>query len=139
MCEGPVDAALNPCVSAPSISGPKHLEVAPRINGAGFGLGLGVLLFIVALPRLDVPLEAIPYFLESLRWISHIGLLGLQLGMSGLVAGWLAYELSRPIADEFARSATMTLVAAACAAALSIMYSLLEWPFSAHVLAFYFF
>lgn len=119
------------------ISDPHLLQAAQHKNGAGFGLGLGTLLLIAAVPWLDVGLNAVPYFLESLRWISHITLLGFQLGVSGLVAGWLAYELSRPIADDIARAATMTLVGTACAAVLSIVYSLLAWPFSFHVLAFY--
>jgi hypothetical protein len=106
-------------------------------NGFGFGLGLGGLLLIAAAPWLGVALHAIPYFLESPRWTSRATLLGLQVGLSGLIAGWFTYEVTRRIANGVPRVATMTLLATASAAVLSCVFSLCVRPFSSQILVFY--
>jgi hypothetical protein len=106
-------------------------------NGFGFGLGLGGLLLIAAAPWLGVVLQAIPYFLESLRWISRAALLGLQIGLSGLIAGWFTYEITRRIANGILRVATMTLLATASVAVLSCVFSLCVRPFSSQIMVLY--
>ncbi|WIM10204.1 hypothetical protein [Enhydrobacter sp.] len=106
-------------------------------NGFGFGVGLGGLLLIAAAPWLGVALQAVPYFLESLRWISRATLLGLQIGVSGLIAGWFTYEVTRRIAKGILRVATMTLLAIVSTAVLSCFFSLCVRPFSSQILVFY--
>jgi hypothetical protein len=96
-------------------------------NAVGFGLGLSGLLLAAAA-----------------SWISFSAistlLLAAQLGISGLIAGWLGYELTPRLANGNGvfRVAVMTFFATACAVALSIGCSLMVWPFSMRTLALYF-
>ncbi len=112
--------------------------MAPGKNGFGFGLGLGGLLLIAAAPWLDIGLHAIPHFLEGSPWAAHATVLGLQIGLSGLVAGWFTFEATRRIARGVVRVAAMTLLAVVTTAALSVGFSRLAGPIATHVLLLYF-
>ena len=109
-------------------------------NAVGFGLGLSGLLLFAAATWSSVTLGALPHRLENLRWVSPAFLLGAQIGISGLIAGWLSYELTPRVANGNGsfRVALITFFATGCAVALSIVYSLLIRPISMHVLALYF-
>jgi len=110
-------------------------------NAIGFGLGLGGLLLVAAAAWISVAFGALPRPLaNNVRWVSPTFLLGAQLGISGLISGWLSYEITPRVANGngIFRVALMTFFATVCTVALAIVFSLIVRPFSMDVVAVYF-
>src|SRR6185312_9969951 len=96
-------------------------------SGFGFGLGLGGLLLLAAAPWLDVALRGLPYFLEQKRWVWRVATLAVEIGLSGLVAGWFAFAWTRRIEGTIARIALIT----------ALVFVSLVQPFVPRLLLFY--
>ena len=106
-------------------------------SGFGFGLGLGGLLLLAAAPWLDVALRGLPYFLEQLRWVWRVVTLAVEIGLSGLAAGWFAFAWTRRIEGAIVRIAVMTLLVIILALILALVFVSLAQPFVPRLLLFY--
>jgi hypothetical protein len=106
-------------------------------SGFGFGLGLGGLLLLAAAPWLDVALHGLPYFLEQMRWVWRVVTLAVEIGLSGLAAGWFAFAWTKRIEGTITRIALMTLLVVILAVILALVFVSLIQPFVPRLLLFY--
>jgi hypothetical protein len=106
-------------------------------NGFGYGLGLGGLLLFALGPWLDVGLRPLPYFLQEPRWLSRAALLGAEIGLSGLIAGWLAFDVTARVRSRGVRVLLVTLIVVVLMMAIAIVLSLLGRTFEVPILVFY--
>jgi len=106
-------------------------------SGFGFGLGLGGLLLLAAAPWLGMALRGLPYFLEQLSWTWRVMTLAVEIGLSGLAAGWFAFAWTKRIDRAVTRIALMTLLVVILAVILALVFVSLIQPFVPSLLLFY--
>lgn len=106
-------------------------------NGFGFGLGLGGLLLLSVAPWLKTAMHRLPYSLQAPLGLSTALVLGLQIGLAGLFAGWLAFEATRRIESAAARVALTAVLVVAIAAVLAVLFSLSAGTVTVQLLVFY--
>lgn len=116
---------------------PKAIWTLIDGKAVAYGIGLGGLLTFMALPSLDVGIGAFAYFLQDLHWLFESGVMVVQLGLSGLFAGWVGYVLTDRIEPLFVRVAWATVVSTFLLMLAALLISMMTQPPTAQSLRFH--
>jgi hypothetical protein len=116
---------------------PKAIWTLTNIKAVAYGMGLGSLLIFMALPSLDVGIGALPYFLQDSLWLFRSGVLAVQLGLSGLIAGWVGYATADRVEARFVRVAWVTVVSTFLLMLAALLISATTQPLTAQSVEFH--